>query len=98
MFINKAYGTSIVIESFVIYKNIDDVMVHKEKKPRMKFIEKVKHIIKAKKSPVLLIILTENAITISSTALPILSQLCYMVYPSIYWGLGAGFVIGLIQM
>lgn len=64
----------------------------------MRFREGLKHIFHMKKDAVLLTILTENAITISSTALPILCQLLYLVHPSVYWSLGAGFMIGCIQL
>lgn len=89
---------SIAVETAIIYKNITDVVIYKEKRPKMGFFEGLRHIIHMKKDAVLLTILTENAITISSTALPILCQLCYLAYPSIYWSLTAGFLIGCIQL
>ena len=86
------------METGIIYKNITDIVIYKEKRPKMGFLEGLKHIIKMKKDAVLLTILTENAITISSTALPILSQVGYLIHPSIYWGFSAGFLIGCIQL
>ena len=94
----KAYILSISIESVIIYKNISDVIEIKEKKVGLGFFEKLKLIIEAKKNPILLTILTENLITFSSTMIPLLCQIFYILKPSSVWGIGGGIIIGLIQM
>lgn len=93
-----AYVTTISIESVVIYLNIRDVIVYKEKKKNLSFFGKIKHIMKVKKNPILLTILTENFITFTSTLIPIVCQLLYIFSPSLIWGLVGGGVIGFIQL
>lgn len=72
-----AYVATIAIESVVIYKNIKDVILTKEKRKDLKFLEKLKLIFQVKKNPVLIAILTENFITFSSTLIPIV---CYGMF------------------
>ena len=93
-----AYLTTITIETIVIYLNIRDVIVYKEKKKNLSFFGKIKHIIKVKKNPILLTILTENFITFTSTLIPIVCQLLYIFSPNLIWGLIGGGFIGFIQL
>lgn len=65
---------------------------------RLSFMGKIKQIANMKRDPIVSTILSENIITMSSTMLPIISQVGYLAYPSVYWGLGAGGFIGLIQL
>lgn len=95
---NKAYLTSITVESVIIYKNIGDMVDLETKGKKMRFTEKIRKIMSMKRDPIVSTILSENIITMSSTCVPILSQLAYLLYPSAYWSIGAGSLIGFIQM
>ena len=86
------------MESIIIFKNISDVIELKEKKVGLSVINKLKLIIKAKKNPILLTILSENMITFTSTLIPLTCQFLHMIKPTSIWGLSGGLVIGLIQM
>jgi zinc transporter 9 len=93
-----AYFLSISIETVIIYLNIRDVIIYKEKKKGLSFLGKIKHILQVKKNPILLTILTENFITFTSTTIPIFCQLLYLFSPNLIWSLMGGAVIGFIQL
>lgn len=95
---NKAYLTSITVESVIIYKNIGDMVDLDTRGKKMRFTEKIRKIMSMKRDPIVSTILSENIITMSSTCVPILSQMGYFLYPSVYWSIGAGSLIGFIQM
>ncbi len=83
---------------YVIYKNISDVIDLKEGKFGLSFFQKLKHIVGAKKNPILLTILTENFITFTSNMVPITCQLLFLVTPTTLWGIIGSFAIGIIQV
>ena len=89
---------SISIETYIIYKNISDVIEIKEKKYGLNIFQKLKLILSAKKNPILLTILTENFITFTSTMIPIICQLLHYFHPMSLWGTAGGLLIASIQM
>ena len=94
----ELYLTSISIETIIIYKNISDVIEIKEEKYGLNVFQKLKMILNAKKNPILLTILTENLITFTSTMIPIMAQLLYVIYPIGIWEIIGGVSIAFIQM
>ena len=61
-------------------------------------ISKLKLILKTKKNPILLTILTENMITLSSTMIPLICQILHLIAPTSLWSIFGGIAIGVIQM
>ena len=78
------YFLSLGVESFVIFKNIlDSQSLQSEGGQPATFKQKLANIF-LKKDPLLMAILYENIITLTSTSIPILSSIVGMLFPSPY--------------
>lgn len=89
-----------MIETVIILKNVQDAtsVEGAPQKSLLQTLKEIKTVFAVKKDPVLQAILSENAITMTSTIIPLTCQMLLMISHSIWIdAIGCG-IIGFIQM